>query len=526
MDQERRGLAQLLSQHTVRRLSEAGVLDLKRIAAGAAALPWVIGRGASIGVLSQIHAKSRPNRTAIIDRHGELTWKELDQRANQLARGLDDHGVHPGDQVAMLLRNGREFVEVTLGCQKVGVVPAPMNTWAKRRELEGLLDREQPSMLVYDTRQVDQLEGVVPDGVRLVHVGPDEDALPDSLSYERLLRENRGRAPSPFTLDRGSSRILIHTSGTTGTPKTAARSTGGQGAAAMFGVLDTVPYRHDDVIYLPNPLFHAFGILVLAIGIATGGTLVLPDKFDAERAWRDMDEHGVTAASYVPVMLRRLLDADPGDADVSSLRIVLVSGSAMSSQLRDRARKQLGDVLYDLYGSTEAGWVAIATPQTMAEAPDAVGQIVTGVEVRIADDDEILVQSAATFEGYTSGEETDEREGWLATGDLGRLDEDRYLHVVGRKDDMVVVGGENVYPDEIEAVIGEIDDVEDVAVFGVEDEEMGEVLAAFIVGGVSEDEVREVCERELASYKVPRRIEKVDELPRTATGKIKRRELA
>jgi fatty-acyl-CoA synthase len=533
--EELRKLMSVLNPGTFRRLAEMGLLDPRRVFAGAAALPWVLGRGASLGSLCQIQATSRPTRTAIIDRHGSLTWWELDQRVNALGRALGTLGVEPGAQAAILLRNGREFCETVVAAQKVGVVPAPMNTWGRTRELGAILDRARPGVLVYDTRHADALAGVVPRGVRLVHVGPGEGALEGSQPYEEVLASESSAPPSPVVRDRGSNTVLIHTSGTTGTPKAAARSAGTAGAVVLLGLLAAIPYRHDDVMYIPNPLFHALGLGMLTVALGAGATMVLPDAFDPRRSLEDMARHRVTAASFVPVMLRRILDLDdPPDADLSSLRIVLASGSAMPAELRRRAMARFGEVLYDLYGSTEAGWIAIATPESMQAAPDSVGQPVAGVDVAILDpagepvmdgEGEVHVRSGAMFSGYASGEETAHRAGYLSTGDLGYLDADGYLYVVGRADDMVVVGGENVYPDEVEALIAELDGVEDVAVLGAPDDEMGQVLVAYVVGTASVEEVRTACERDLPSYKVPRRIERVDEVPRTATGKVLRRAL-
>lgn len=528
-------LSDLAEPSTVSRLVEIGVLHPRFLAAGAATLPWVIGRGPSLGSLSQIHGIGRPSRTAVVDREGSLTWRELDRRVNRLAGALRDRGVEPGEQVALVLRNGRRFVETVLACQKVGIVAAPLNTWGKQPELGGILDRERPAVLVYDVRHVDQLDGAVPDGIGLVHVGGDDDALDRSVDYEGFLERGSERPPAPVASDTGSARVMIHTSGTTGTPKAASRGTGAEGGAAILGVLDAVPFRHDDVMYMPNPLFHALGVLTLSIGMLTGATMVLPDGFDPEQAWRDLDEHGITAASFVPVMLRRMLELDDTpDVELGGLRVVLASGAAMPPELRRRILDRLGDVLYDLYGSTEAGWIAIADPETLREAPDAVGRPVAGVELTILDEDgqpvdegegEIHVRSPATFEGYASGEETDERAGYLSTGDLGVLDDRGYLHIVGRADDMVVVGGENVYPDEVEAVIAEVEGVEESAVVGADDADLGQVLVAYVTGDVDADSVREVCGDRLPSYKVPRRVHVVDELPRTSTGKVVRDEL-
>lgn len=516
------------------RATAVGALDPRIWLAGAATLPWVIGRGPSLASICQVHAWSSPSATAILDRRGPLSWGELAGRVNRLARGYRDLGVLGGDQVMVLLRNGREFCEAVLAAQTTGAVAAPLNTWSRATELTAILDRERPAVLIYDIRHADQL-AAIPRGTRLVHVGADEEAVPESIGYDQVLADRSGLPPLPVRTSRGTNRILIHTSGTTGVPKAASRSTGLSMGSALLAVLEVIPFRRDDVLYVPNPLFHSLGLLALAIGFGVGATVVLPDRFDPRLALEDLDAHSITAASFVPLMLRRMLDlGDPPDADLSTMRVLLVSGSAMSVDLRQRVRERFGDVVYDLYGSTEAGWVSIATPETMRAAPGAVGRPVPGVEVALLDGDGrpsstgdgvIAVRGGATFEGYTSGEDSDQPGGYLSTGDLGRFDDHGYLHVVGRADDMVVVGGENVYPSEVEAVIEAIDGVSEAAVRGVADEEFGSVLAAFVIGRVRPDEVRDACEQRLPSYKVPRRVEIVSALPRTASGKIRRSDL-
>ncbi|HEV3472688.1 MAG TPA: AMP-binding protein, partial [Actinomycetota bacterium] len=299
-----------------------------------------------------------------------------------------------------------------------------------------------------------------------------------------------------------------------------------------------VPYHRDDVVLCPAPLFHSFGLATLTFATALGSTIVLPDWFDPEDSLRLIEQHRATAASFVPVMLRRIVSLDqPARAryDLSSLRIVMASGSVLSTDLRKAVSDLMGDVLYDLYGSTEVGWVAIATPEDIRTRPQTVGRPVEGIDIAVFATDgrrlptgetgELFVKSEVQFEGYTSGESKDEREGFMAIGDLGRIDGDGYLYVESRSDDMVVVGGENIYPIEVEQVIESVPGVEEVTVLGVADEEYGQVLAAFVVGDADLDGVRARCEAELASYKVPKRIERLEELPRTSTGKVVKRDL-
>jgi fatty-acyl-CoA synthase len=533
-----RQMAQVAQPKTMKRLREAGALDPKGPLGIAAALPWLLGRGPSLGILSQMHATVLGDKTALIDRNGSESWRELDRRANKVARALQQNGIEGGQRVATLLRNGREMIELALGTQKVGIVATPLNTWAKPKELKNTLESADPSLLVYDTKHSEQVHSAAHEGISLVHVGDDTDALDDSIPFEQMIEGQSHLPPPPFTRNRGAARVVIHTSGTTGTPKGAQRDSSAAGLGTLANLLERVPYRRDDIVFCPAPLFHSFGLATFTFALALGSTLVLPEKFDPEDSLKWIEEHRATCASFIPVMIKRIVSLDDdvkSRYDLSSLRIVMASGSAMSPELRKAAIGVFGDVLYDLYGSTEVGWATIATPEDMKQKPKTVGRPVEGIDVAVfsgegeklgpSDVGELFIKSDILFEGYTSGESKDEREGYMSIGDVGYLDDDGHLFIEGRVDDMVVVGGENVYPIEIEETIEAIDGVKEAAVLGVKDEEYGEVLAAFVVGSPSPDEIQSTCKEQLASYKVPRRIEKLDELPRTSTGKVLKREL-
>jgi acyl-CoA synthetase (AMP-forming)/AMP-acid ligase II len=523
-------IAEIANPRTLKRLREAGAMDPKAPFAIARALPWLIGRGPSLGIVSKMHAVVLADKLALHDRHGALTWRQLDDRANQAAHLLEGLGLSGGDRVAILLRNGREMIEVILGAQKLGIVACPLNTWAKTKELTAILQQADPKVLIYDARHKEEVDKVAPEELTRIVVG---DGTGLGLSYEDVMGEQPVIPPAPFTRNSGVAKVVIHTSGTTGKPKGAARDASAAGLGALANLLGRVPYRRDDIILCPAPLFHSFGLATFTFATALGATLILPDKFDAEESLRLIEEHHATAASFVPVMIRRIVSLDDRIKeryDLSSLRIVMASGSVLSHDLRRAATKLFGDVLYDLYGSTEGGWAAFATPEDMVAKPKTVGKPVDGIEIAVfskegdrlppGETGELFVRSDILFEGYTSGESKDERDGFMAIGDLGRFDDDGYLFVESRTDDMVVVGGENVYPIEVEQVIESVDGVHEVSVLGVEDEEYGEVLAAFVVGNAEVETVRKTCETELASYKVPRRIEALDELPRNATGKV------
>jgi acyl-CoA synthetase (AMP-forming)/AMP-acid ligase II len=531
-------VAELAKPKTLKTLRDANALDPKAPLAMARSFPWLLGRGPSLGILTRVNGMVLGDKPAIIDRNGSISWKELDDRSNQVAHLLEAQGLEPGDRVGILLRNGREIVEMALGCQKVGIVACPFNTWAKPKELKATLDNADVSLMIYDTGHAEQIEAAVPSDMPLLHVGDDSDAVQGSESYETLRAAQSTSPPSPFTLKRGAPKVVIHTSGTTGTPKGASRDAAAAGIGALVNLLSIVPYKRDDIVFCPAPMFHSFGLITFVVSVALGATMVLPEKFDPEQSLMLISKNHASAASFVPVMIRRIVQLDEeikNNYDLTSLRVVMASGSAMSEDLRKAGLELFGDVLYDLYGSTEVGWVTIARPEDMKSKPKSVGKPVPGVDIAIFSKDgerleagetgELFIKSDFVFEGYTTGESKEEREGYMGIGDLGHFDEDGFLYVEARSDDMVVVGGENIYPIEVEQVIEDIPGVDEVAVLGVEDDEYGQVLAAFVVGSTSEDEITKHAKAELASYKVPKRIEIVDELPRTSTGKVLKREL-
>jgi acyl-CoA synthetase (AMP-forming)/AMP-acid ligase II len=530
-------LAELAQPATLRRLHSAGALGPASPLAMTAAAPWLLGRGPSLGVAAQLNAIQVGGKPAISDRYGTITWRRLDTVANRTGRALAAAGMKPGDRVAMLLRNGREFAQVLLAAQKHGFIACPLNTWARPKELSASLDNVSPRIVVYDAAHGEQLRESLHSQATLISTGMGEP-LAGSIPFEEFVSSAGSAPPFPFVRDRGSARIIIHTSGTTGLPRGARRDAAAIGLGALANLVGVVPYRRSDAVFCPAPMFHSFGLVTFTLATALGATLILPDAFDPEESLALIEKHRATAASFVPVMIRRILDLGEevrSRYDLSSLRIVLASGAAMSPALRAAAAEIFGHVLYDLYGSTEAGWVTIATPDDMRLHPTTAGKPVPGVEVAALDadgspmpageDGELYVRSGVLFDGYTSGESRRSHGGFVSIGDVGHFDTEGFLYVEGRSDDMVVVGAENVYPIEVEEVIESIEGIVEVAVLGVPDEEFGQVLSAFVVGTVDGDTVRARCAAELASYKVPRRIEVLDELPRTGTGKVLKREL-
>ncbi len=349
-------------------------------------------------------------------------------------------------------------------------------------------------------------------------------------------------APMPST---PPARTIILTSGTTGTPKGAPRDTATSepGAAiAALGLFDTIPYHGGEPIFVAAPLFHAWGLAHATIALTLGGTTVLRPRFDPEATLATISERRVRVLVAVPVMLARLL-ALPGEVreayDTSSLRLVPLSGSALPGGLAAAFMDAFGDVLYNLYGSTEAGSVAVATPADLRAAPTTAGRAMPGVALRIIDDaghdvaagarGHIAVRSPLAVDHYTDGTSKTMLDGFMLTGDTGHLDDHARLFVDGRDDDMIVSGGENVFPSEVEQLLEVHPGIDDVAVVGVTDPDFGARLHAYVVRApgsmLDADEVRAHVRAHLARFKVPRDVSFVDTLPRNAAGKVVKRDL-
>jgi fatty-acyl-CoA synthase len=279
------------------------------------------------------------------------------------------------------------------------------------------------------------------------------------------------------------------------------------------------------------------------VGIGLGSTLVVRRRFDPEATLDSMAEHGASALVVVPVMLRRMVDLGEEkirERDLSNLRIIFISGSALGAELAERALELFGPVVYNLYGSTEIAYATIATPEDLEQEPGTAGKVVRGSVVKLFDDDgkeikepdatgRIFVGNFSQFEGYTGGGNKDMIQGLMASGDVGHFDKEGRLFIDGRDDEMIVSGGENVFPAEVEELLARHDDIEEAAAVGVDDEKFGQRLKAFVVlrdgAKLSEDDVKKYIKDNLANYKVPREVEFIDELPRNSTGKILKKDL-
>ena len=493
-----------------------------------AAKAW--GRSPAMGFIAL--AIRQPDAVAIIDDEGSATFDEVNRRSNALARGLREAGVSPGDVVAVMGRNHRRFVETILACCKVGANTVLMNTMFAAPQLTEVGRRENVSALLYDEEFGNLLDGLQ-DMPRFVIYGAGADP-----SIEDVIADHADDNVEPPSIE---SRFTMLTSGTTGTPKGAKRGSP-EGMMPIASMLSRIPFQAGERTMIAAPMFHSWGLGQFQLGLILGTTYVLNRRFDPEATLRAIAEHRCTTLAVVPIMMQRILalpDEVKRKYDLSSLRITAASGSALQGHLATEWMDAFGDNLYNFYGSTEVAMATVATPEDMRAAPGTAGKAPLGTVVEILDPHgrpvppgetgRIFVANSISFEGYTSGDDKERLGDLVSSGDVGHLDEDGRLFVDGRDDDMIVSGGENVFPREVEDLLAERDDIEEVAVIGVSDPEWGQRLKAFVVrkpgATIGEHEVRDYVRTCLASYKVPRDVAFIDALPRNATGKVLKRDL-
>jgi fatty-acyl-CoA synthase len=492
------------------------------------------GRSPATGIT--LAARKYPHETSLIDERGSLTFEQVHCRSNALAHAFSTMGVGPGDGVGIMCRNHRGFVETILAVAKLGASALFLNTMFAGPQLAEVTERERPKVLVYDDEFAPLLDGV-DESIARVTAWCDTEQ-PTGRTIDRLIasHDDSNLSPPPER-----PRFVVLTSGTMGSPKGAQRSSP-DGLFGVAALVDKIPYRSRETMMIAAPLFHSWGFFNYIVSLPSASTIVLRRRFDEEGTLQAVEEHGAQVLAVVPVMLQRILrlPAETLDRyDLSSLRITAVSGSALPGELAIEWMDRFGDTIYNLYGSTEVAYATVATPADLRAAPGTAGRTPRGTVVRLYDEDgrevprgevgRIFVGNEMSFEGYTGGGSKETIDGLLSSGDVGHFDEADRLFVDGRDDEMIVSGGENVFPREVEDLLADHGDVVEVAVIGVDDEEFGQRLKAFVVvaeeAGVSEDDLRGHVKASLAAFKAPREIEFLEELPRNATGKVLKREL-
>jgi len=480
----------------------------------------------------------RPSATALIDDAGPLTYAELDRRSNALARAFTAAGIGAGDGIAVLCRNHRYFVEVTIAADRIGADLIFLNTMFAAPQVSEVCDHERPIAIVYD-EEFSETVAAAREGRAAFIAWADN---PDSGPTPTLDQLRDGQSSDELDPPPSPGRIIILTSGTTGTPKGAQREQPSSLAPAA-SLLDVIPLRARGVTLIAPPLFHSWGMAHFSLALMLGSTIVLQRGFDPRQSLIAAARHGAGALVVVPVMLQRMVEL-PADAlvgvDLSRLKVIAASGSALPGELALRAMDRFGDTLYNLYGSTEVAWATVAGPADLRAAPGTAGRPPRGTVVRLFDEQDrpvtevgvtgrIFVGNGLSFEGYTGGQTKQQIAGLMSAGDVGHFDAEGRLFIDGRDDEMIVSGGENVFPREVEDLLADHPGVSEAAVIGVVDAQWGQRLRAFVVvsgqPGPDEAELQELVRVQLARYKVPREVFFIDELPRNATGKVLRREL-
>ncbi|WP_280247706.1 acyl-CoA synthetase [Nocardia abscessus] len=484
-------------------------------------------------------AQTRPDAAAIVDERGELTFGQLNEQSNALARGLQSTGINPGDVVAILARDHRGMVLSLLATGKLGVRGVLMNTGFAKPQFADVAEREQVKAVLHDSEFID-LMSAIPAAIPRILTWVDEkdNADPAIATIDSLIAGQSGAAlPTPAK----PGGMIILTSGTTGTPKGAPRDRVSPFASAQF--IDRVPLPNGGTMIMAAPIFHGTGLSQFTLGLALGNRVIFQRRFDPEVTLANIAKYRADSLVVVPTMLQRILDL--GDDvlakyDVSSIKVIFAAGSAIAPDVVTRTLDHFNDSLYNLYGSTECAVMTVATPEDLRKAPTTAGKAPVGIRIVLLDENRkpitepnvtgtIFVDNGFAFTGYTDGRTKEVVDGMMSSGDVGHFDEDGLLYIDGRDDDMIVSGGENVFPLEVENLIAGRDDIFEAAVVGVDDREFGKRLRAFVVPGPDSkrdpQEIKDYVKANLARYKVPREVVFLDELPRNATGKLLRKPL-
>jgi acyl-CoA synthetase (AMP-forming)/AMP-acid ligase II len=488
-------------------------------------------------------AARRPDGVGLVDELGSLTWGELGRRSDALASGIAGMRTPSGREVrtiAILCRNHRGFVDALGAATKLGAHALLLNTGFSGPQLADVVAREKAELVIYDEEfagLVEHARSEVGDLLELVAWQDEPDG--GARSLDSVIRAGDGVRPAK---PERSAKVILLTSGTTGTPKGAARGADG-GTNAMAAMLDRIPWRAGETVVVAAPMFHAWGFGQLVIAATLACTVVTRRRFDPEATLEMVRSSGATGLGVVPVMIERIMELPDEVLDryplKGRLRFVTASGSRMRGDAVLAFMDRFGDVIYNSYNATEAGLITTAVPADLRVAPDTAGKPVVGTELRILDDADhevapgevgrITVRSGFQFSGYTSGDTKTFLDDYMVSGDVGRVDAEGRLYVVGRDDEMIVSGGENVYPLEVEETLSAHPSVREAAVVGVDDDKFGQRLAAYVAleagADVGADDLRAHVKSQLAGYKVPRDVVFVDELPRNASGKVMKREL-
>jgi acyl-CoA synthetase (AMP-forming)/AMP-acid ligase II len=497
-----------------------------------------------------LHADARPGDVAVIDGDWVLTLAEFNTLVNRYGNVLRAAGVRAGEKVLWVGQNSAEVVAVNHAARKVGAVCVPMNYRLAPDEALYVIDNCDAVVVLFDIEQVAQLDPIRAHCERVREwlvfrcqgaAGPD---------WARNLDAEASRAstdePDRAGDDPTAGTTMIYTSGTTGHPKGTVRRTETNAAdtAAFIQMVGWVP---GDVYLSTGPLYHSAPLGFMLVVQGLGGSVVVQRHFDPEEWLRLVEVHRVTTSFSAPTPIRRVVDLPEevrAKYDTSSMQRLIANAAPWPFELKKKYVERINDrSLFEVYGSTELGVNTMLLPADQMRKPGSCGRPVPGVEIKLIDDDgeevttpmepgEVFIRSDATFATYYKDPakyEAGKRGDFMSVGDIAYADDEGYFYICDRKSDMIISGGVNIYPAEIEAVLVAHPTIADAAVFGIPDEEWGEAVHAVIStydgAAVEDDEVQAFCREHLAGFKVPRSFERMEEIPRSASGKIQKRQL-
>ena len=486
-----------------------------------------------------IHAATQPHKTALICRDAAMDFATLDKRANRAANAFTKLGCKEEDRVAVMSYNSIEGAEIANGLRRAGIIIVPVNYRLRGSEIAYVLNDSGAKLAVAEQEHVDAMDAArseVNRDVRFIAVG---EHLPQAWLSFRALMDS---ASQEFTsISTGLGPSMIYTSGTTGRPKGAWRPHGVD-ISNVLQVISIFELTQSDVHLMCGPGYHSAVGFFSTVTVLLGATVVIQPKFEADEALDLIEKHHVTTTFVAPTLLQRLIEAqERRRRDVSSLRAILLGAAPCPYALKVRGEAVFGQVLWEFYGATETGFNTILRPEDQLRKPGSCGTVVPGQEIKLVRQDggeaavgepgEFMVRNTWLAEYFNRPDATTNstHDGFFSVGDVAYRDEDGYYYICDRLVDMIISGGVNIYPAEIEAVLHAHPAVIDAAVIGVPDDEFGESVKAVVLlrpgQDASADELIAFCGARLAGYKKPKSVDFVDELPRDAAGKLLKRPL-
>ncbi len=499
----------------------------------------------AVSGLIHMSALRYPDRLALVDEYGELTYRELRDETISLAEAMMDRGLKAHTAFGVMARNGRGIVEPMAVKGLVGAEIMLMNTGASPAQIEGLIKQNDMRFLFID----EEFLGQLPEDMHGCHVivshlenRSDRSNIPAGAEVMEDLVAEGGRSTIPFKPEQG--RIIIMSSGTTGLPKGILRDEP-RTPATLGAVAERIPWRRNMVIHQSATMFHAWGWANVIIAMITGATVVTHRNIDGRRMVDQLEKYGCNGIIGAAVWLRKMRDvlAEDPSRSVGPFEFMVSSGNAIPPWLVMELTERFGPVVCNFYGSTEAGLTSIATGPEMAQRPGTAGRPAIGVRLAIIDDEgnevprgeigRLVTAQELTFNGYLSDKDRFHTyDGMFEIGDLAKMDDDGYIYVCGRSDDMIIKGGENVFPREVEELVGPIDGVGDIFGRGVHDDELMAELHLYVVRSddhhgrtLTEKGIQDYVADRLASWSVPDKVIFVDHLPRNPAGKVVPRDL-